>query len=135
MWGVGERLECRLGGRLTGDYGAPIEVSAHIERLTDGRFVNSGPMQTNMPIDLGRTAVLEVEGIRVIVTQGFWAANDPAFFELHGIDLASTRLLCVKAKNHFRAAFAPLCEMIVDVDAPGPACLDFTRLPFKYAPL
>ena len=133
--GVGGRLDCSLGGRLSADYGAPVAVQARVVRLTGGRFVNSGPMQTNMPIDLGRTVVLEVEGVRVIVTQGFWAANDPAFFDLHGIDLASTRLLCVKAKNHFRAAFAPLCEMIVDVDAPGPACLDFTRLPFKYAPL
>ncbi len=133
--GEGGRLDCSLGGRLSADYGAPVAVCARIERLTDGRFVNTGPMQTNMPITLGRTAVLAIEGLRVIVTERAWAANDPAYFELHGIDLAATRLLCVKAKNHFRAAFAPLCETIIDVDAPGPACLDFTRLPFRYAPI
>ncbi len=133
--GPGGRLECSLGGRLTADYGAPVAVDARIERLTDGRFVNTGPMQTNMPVELGRTALLAVEGISVIVTENSWAANDPAYFELHGIDLAATRLLCVKAKNHFRAAFGPLCARIIDVDAPGPACLDFTRLPFRNAPL
>ena len=132
--GGGGRLECSLGGRLTADYGAPVAVTARIERLTDGRFVNAGPMQTNMPVVLGRTAVLDIEGIRVIVTENSWAANDPAYFELHGIDLAETRLLCVKAKNHFRAAFGPLCQTIIDVDAPGLACLDFTRLPFRNAP-
>ena len=133
--GPGGRLECSLGGRLTADYGAPVAVDARIERLTDGRFVNRGPMQTNMPVELGRTAVLVVEGIGVIVTENAWAANDPAYFDLHGIDLAATRLLCVKAKNHFRAAFGPLCAKIIDVDAPGPACLDFTRLPYRNAPL
>ena len=133
--GVGGRFECSLGGRLTADYGAPVAVAVRIERLTDGRFVNRGPMQTNMPVELGRTAVLAVEGISVIVTEQAGAANDPAYFELHGIDLAATRLLCVKAKNHFRAAFGPLCAKIIDVDAPGPACLDFTRLPYRNAPL
>ena len=49
-------------------------------------------------------------------------------FDLHGIDLARTRLLCVKAKNHFRAAFAGRCRRIVDIDAPGPAMLDLRAL-------
>ena len=125
----------RSGAWLTADYGAPVAVDARIERLTEGNFVNRGPMQTNLPVALGRTAVLAVEGVRVIVTEAAWAANDPAYFDLHGIDLAEIRLLCVKAKNHFRAAFGPLCHTIIDVDAPGPACLDFTKLPYRNAPL
>jgi microcystin degradation protein MlrC len=42
--------------------------------------------------------------------------------------------LCVKAKNHFRAAFEPLCRTIVDVDCPGPAAADLAALPFRRAP-
>ena len=133
--GLGGRLACRLGGRLTADYGAAVAVVARVERLTEGNFVNTGPMQTNLAVALGRTAVLAIDGLRVIVTETNWAVNDPAYFELHGIDLAATRLLCVKAKNHFRAAFAPLCRTIIDVDAPGPACLDFSKLPYRLAPL
>ena len=57
------------------------------------------------------------------------AANDPGFFTLHGIDPARVRLMCVKAKNHFRAAFLPLCAAIIDVDCPGPAAADLTTLP------
>jgi microcystin degradation protein MlrC len=58
-------------------------------------------------------------------------ANDPAFFALHGVDLARTRLLAVKAKNHFRAAFQGRCTTIVDVDCPGPAAADLRTLPFR----
>jgi microcystin degradation protein MlrC len=43
------------------------------------------------------------------------------------------RLLCAKAKNHFRAAFASRCSVIVDCDAPGPAAVDLSRLPFRNA--
>ena len=62
------------------------------------------------------------------------AANDPGFLALHGIDPGTLRLLAVKAKNHFRAAFAPLLGAIVDVDCPGPAAADLSTLPFRHAP-
>ncbi len=133
--GVGAEIGCTLGGRKSGLYGAPVEVGATVLRLTEGRFVNRGPMETNIEVDLGKTAVLDVGGIRVVVTGLCRAPNDPAYFDLHGIDLAKTRLLCVKAKNHFRAAFAPQCRALIDVDTPGPACLDLARLPYKFAPV
>ena len=44
------------------------------------------------------------------------------------------RLLCVKAKNHFRAAFGDLFDPIVEVDTPGPAAADLHALPFRYLP-
>ena len=72
--------------------------------------------------------------LRVIVTEQVVPADDPAFYALHGIDPASLRLLCVKAKNHFRAAFAQRCAAIIDCDAPGPpvstcrSCRSATRL-------
>jgi microcystin degradation protein MlrC len=39
----------------------------------------------------------------------------------------------VKAKNHFRAAFAPLCAAIVEVDTPGPAGIDLASMPYRHA--
>ena len=132
--GIGATIDAVLGGRKTAIYGPPVEASAKVARLTDGRFVNHGPMETNLAVELGRSAVLEVDGIAVIVTERCRAPNDPAYFELHGINLATTRLLCVKGKNHFRAAFAAQCAALIEVDAPGPACLDLGQLPFRLAP-
>ncbi len=132
--GIGARFECRLGGRLTDVYGPPIEIRAEVAHLTDGRFRNRGPMEKNLRVNLGQTAVLAAGNIKIIVTETCQAPNDPGYFELHGIDLSQTRLLCVKAKNHFRAAFASSLGAIVDIDAPGPAALDLTRLPFRHAP-
>ncbi|MFQ5786107.1 MAG: M81 family metallopeptidase [Alphaproteobacteria bacterium] len=132
--GLGARLDCALGGRVSERYGPPVEVAAVVTRLTDGRFVNRGPMETNLAVDLGPSCVLDVAGIRVIVSSRCVAPNDPAYFALHGVDLAATRLLCVKAKNHFRAAFGDLCRELIEIDAPGPACLDLSALPFRRAP-
>jgi microcystin degradation protein MlrC len=132
--GIGARFHCRLGGRLTDLYGSPVEIAAEVANLTDGRFRNRGPMEKNLRVNLGQTAVLTVGNIQIIVSETCQAPNDPGYFELHGIDLSRTRLLCVKAKNHFRAAFAPSLGAIIDIDAPGPAALDLTRLPFRHAP-
>ncbi len=72
--------------------------------------------------------MLHVGGIAVVVTTHCGPANDHWFFAAHGIDVATTRLLCVKAENHFRAAFAERCEAIIDVDCPGPAVVEVGRL-------
>jgi microcystin degradation protein MlrC len=132
--GVGAELNVRLGGRITEAFGPPIETSARVLRLTDGGFRNFGPMEAGLAVTLGPTAVLDVRGIQLIVTHNCQSPNDPAYFTLHGVDLSATRLLCVKAKNHFRAAFGPLCREIIDVDAPGPASPDLTRYRFRHVP-
>jgi microcystin degradation protein MlrC len=87
-------------------------------------------METGIELRCGRTALLKSGNISIIVTEFVAPANDPAFFHLHGIDIENEQLLFVKAKNHFRAAFDAICSEIVDIDAPGPACLDMRMLPF-----
>ena len=132
--GEGASITTKLGGRITDAFGPPIDVTARVVKLTDGKFRNLGPMEHNLPVDLGRTAVLDVSGIQVIVTERCQTPNDPGYFALHGIDLAKIGLLCVKAKNHFRAAFTPLTRAIVDVDCPGPAAADLRHYRFRHAP-
>jgi microcystin degradation protein MlrC len=132
--GEGATLDAKLGGRITDAFGAPIPVTARVLKLTDGRFRNLGPMEHNLPVDLGKTALLEVEGIQVIVTERCQTPNDPGYFALHGIDLHKVRLLCVKAKNHFRAGFTPLTRAIIDVDCPGPASSNLRHYRFRHAP-
>ena len=133
--GEGAELGTRLGGRLTGIYGAPVPVRLRVLGLTDGRFVNDGPMWNGMDVDLGGSVLFELVDnpmIRVIVTGACISPNDHAYFELHGVDLADIRILAAKAKNHFRAAFGPVCARIIDVDTPGPATADAASLPFKH---
>ncbi|MSQ73004.1 MAG: M81 family peptidase [Betaproteobacteria bacterium] len=129
--GIGGRIAIQVGARRSRDFGASVPANAIVVRLTEGRFRNSGPMEHGLEVDFGRTALLQVDGIQLIVTEHCMPANDPAFFALHGIDLAATRILCVKAKNHFRAAFQAVCRRIIDCDAPGPASADLTLLPFR----
>ena len=131
----GKRMHVQLGGRLAKTWGPPIELDVEVERVTDGRFRNAGPMERGLEVNLGRTAVLKAGVLRIIVTQSCQAPNDPEYFRLHGIDLAATELVCAKAKNHFRAAFGAVFDPIIDVDTVGPAMADLSKLPFRHSSL
>ena len=133
--GRGATIEVTLGGRFGRHFGESVSLHATVGLLTDGCFRNVGPMEHGVERRCGGSVLLTIAQqplIRVIVTRQVIAADDPAFYELHGIDLGQLRLLCVKAKNHFRAAFAARCSLIVDCDAPGPAMADLSGLPFQH---
>ena len=127
----GMTLDVQLGGRLSQTWGPPVSLSVEVERVTDGRFRNAGPMERGLEVNLGPTAVLRAASLRIIVTSSCQSPNDMEYFRLHGIDLAQVDLVCAKAKNHFRAAFAELFDPIVEVDTTGPAAADLRKLPFK----
>lgn len=133
--GIGGRVAVTLGGRIAPEFGAPVAISGTVNRLTDGRFRNSGPLAHGAHCNLGRTALVRDGELAIIVTAACQSPNDPGFFTLHDIDVHRLRWLGVKAKNHFRAAFRPLIPTMIDVDTPGPAALDLRHFRFRHAPM
>jgi microcystin degradation protein MlrC len=117
-----------LGGRSDG---APLGVTATVERLTDGRFTGTGPMARGNPSDVGPTALLRVSpGVRVIVTSRKAQALDQALFTHIGVRPAEQKILALKSSVHFRADFQPIAEEVIVVAAPGPVVADPAVLPF-----
>jgi len=133
--GLGASLDCAFGGRLSDRFGEPVQAAGVVETLTQGRLENHGPMEKGLAVELGPTAVIRVGSIRIIVTSRCVPANDPAYFELHQIDLADYPLFYVKGKNHFHAAFGDKFNAIIDVETKGPAPLDISTLSYKHAAL
>jgi microcystin degradation protein MlrC len=133
--GVGARFKAHLGGNKTLAYGDGIDQEIEVVRvIEDCRFRNSGPQSYGLEVFLGKTAVVRAGKLSIILTSVRTGASDPEFYRVHGISFPEYKLLGVKAKNHFRAAFAEVFDRIIDVDEPGPAALDFTSLPFKHVP-
>ncbi len=129
--GIGAMFDCAFGGKLTDIFGQPVLVSAKVERLTNGRFINLGPMEKGLTVDLGQTAVMMVGKVSIIVTSRNIPVNDKAYFELHDFNPADFTVTYVKAKNHFRAAFSDAFNRIIEVETPGPASSNLMTLPFK----
>jgi microcystin degradation protein MlrC len=120
--GEGGEVSLSLGGKSDG---APLAVTAKVLRLTDGRFVNTGPMGRGNPNDLGPCALIEVApGLRVIVVSRKTQAYDQALFRHVGIEPADCAILALKSSVHFRADFQPIAEAVIVAAAPGPVAGD-----------
>lgn len=129
--GVRATVDVVLGGKTDSLHGPPLRVRGRVRLLSDGRYINAGPMHAGVTVDLGRTAVLEIEGIAVLVTERAESPIDLNVFRSHGIEPTEQRILALKGKGHFRAAFEPIAEQVVLVKGPGITGSDLTRLPFR----
>jgi microcystin degradation protein MlrC len=134
--GAGAEVTLGLGGKVDPGFGAPLEVTGTVERLTDGRLTFDGPMNAGVAVAMGPTAVLAIASgsgsIEVVVTSGRFQAYDRQYLEHAGIDPAEKSVVAVKSAQHFRAAFAPLAREIIVVDGGGGlTSANFKELPFE----
>lgn len=132
--GEGATIGIRLGGKISPQFGPPLDLEVDIIRVSDGRFRNTGPMNTGLQVDVEGAVHLRAQGTDIVVTGRPITANDPELFGHIGLDVTGYDLLVMKVKNHFRAAFEPLVGDIIYVDAPGVASNDFSSFPFQNLP-
>ncbi len=129
--GAGATIEVSLGGRSGSLYGKPIQATATVVALSDGKFKASSPMLAGMPFDLGPSCRLEIEGIDVVVTSRRSQVFDQEIFLLHGIDVTTYKIVALKSSQHFRAAFVPIAAEIIRADTPGATAIDLHAIPYK----
>jgi microcystin degradation protein MlrC len=117
--GEGQVVELNLGGHTDDLHGTPLHIQGRVKGLSDGTFVNEGPMGTGAASDMGATAVFDIGGNDVIVTSKRLQPLDLQVYKSLGIDLASKRFIVVKSSVHYRAAHEPIAAEIIELDTPG----------------
>ncbi len=132
--GVEAEIDLMLGAKFDRLHGRPYEGKATVVHVGDGHYVNSGPMKTGVAVETGPTVVFGIGDpqVGVVVTTHPDAPIEPAIFTTNGIPLASTRVLGLKGKGHFRSGFEPHVSQILLVEGPGVTGSDLTRLPLQY---
>ena len=128
--GVGEQVSVELGGH-TEDNGETLSVDATVRLLSDGTYRNRGPMSTGLEVSLGRTAVLEIDGVNVVVGSHRQQPYDLGVFRANGIVPEHQRVLVLKSTVHYRAAFEPLVGGVREVDAPGLCSPDLSSFSYE----
>ena len=116
--GVKGTLDMEIGGKTDGYHGKPLRVKGTVRTITDGRFIHKA-MAVGVPADVGRTAVIDVHGVEVILTERSHAPNDPEVYRRNGVEPTDKKILVLKSRGHFRAAYEPFSKAVIEVDAPG----------------
>jgi len=129
--GVNSCVDVNLGGKMSPISGKPIKKTAVVKTIADGKYVNKGPMGQGLKNNLGRTVVLEINGIEVIVNERRFQAWDPQVFRRVGIEPTEKQILVVKSSNNYRAAFGQFAKKMIDVDAPGLMPANLKKINFK----
>jgi microcystin degradation protein MlrC len=127
--GVGATLPLSLGGKSDG---LPFDCTARVVKLTDGRFTLTGPMGAGNPGNLGPCALIDIDGVRVMVVSQKMQALDQAILRHVGIEPSACSIVALKSSVHFRADFGPIAERIIVGIAPGPVVADPAILNFRY---
>ncbi|WP_427185167.1 M81 family metallopeptidase [Bordetella bronchialis] len=140
--GVGASLRARFNRSETTRYSEAFEADATVLALRDGKGVGRRGQLAGCSFDLGPSALIAVDGLRIVVITHRHQCHEPAFFEMFGLDIGAARTVVVKSRGHFRAAFDEFFppERIYSVDAPGLTSpilsrFDFRRLPRPVVPL
>jgi microcystin degradation protein MlrC len=129
--GKGSYITVALGGKsgVVGDF--PFEATFEVEHLSDGKCIFDGPMMHGMHVDVGPTACLRIDDVRVAVSSVKAPMNDRNLFRMAGIQPEKMRILVNKSSVHFRADFGPIAERILVAKSPGPMAADPADLPWK----
>ena len=117
--GVGDSVELRVGGKTDTRHGAPIALTGRVKTLSDGRFTLKGPMGRGTLGQMGTTAVVQVGGIEIILTERRIQPYDAEVLRSVGIEPRARKLIALKSAVHFRADYTPIAHQILDVDTPG----------------
>ena len=84
---------------------------------------------------MGKTAVLETENIKIVVSEAAGPGHvPPEFFRQLNLDVKDAKIIVTKSPVGFRASYEPIAAGIILCESPGPACsnllsLDFSRRP------
>lgn len=132
--GIGAEITTEMGGKLNPRFAQPLQVTVRIQHLFEARFVLSGHLARNMPIDMGLSAVLRCGQVHIVVTSRSGPHFAPQLFQTAGLDPFSASVLVAKSPCGFRAAYAPHARKILVVRAPGCAPSDFWNYPYRNIP-
>ncbi len=133
--GTGNAVSLHLGAKVDTFHGTPLDVSGRVVLLSDGLFVHRGLMSTGVEMNMGPTAVIELDGanggkVQVVVTTHRYQPTDLEVLRSQGIEPTSRQIIAVKSSVHFRSAFTPVAKEIIEVDTPGLTSPRLDRLEF-----
>ncbi|HEX2215873.1 MAG TPA: M81 family metallopeptidase [Xanthobacteraceae bacterium] len=130
--GVGGVVD-RLGGGGEGPGQEPLPGPWKVVAISDGRFKGTSPMLRVAETNMGKTALVQRNGVEVLVASIRQQPIHRETFTHLGIDLNARAIIGVKSSAHFRSGYQEIAEKVIVCLAPGvniedPASFRFTKI-------
>ena len=125
--GVRERVRLEVGGKADDLHGRPVPVEGTVRLLAERNLRNAGPMRDGLVDDMGRTAVLDVQGLTLVLTERKLPMWNLQQVRSLGIEPSRHRIIVCKGAVAHRAAYAPIASRLIEVETPGACAGDVRR--------
>ncbi len=133
--GVGAELTVSLGGKLPMPALAlqskPLLLTGRVVLLSEGRFPATVAMSRGLTMNMGKTAVLRVGTVDIVVVSRHIEPFDPGCLRSLGIEPTERRYLMLKSRIHYRVGFMPLVKHVVECAGRGVCTSDYSELEFN----
>lgn len=141
--GVGNVIDVEVGGKIDRRFYKPVKVRARVKTISDGKYVIRGPHHGGYMVkravlpkkawrsaDVGRTVLLEVDGVEIIVSEGK-VGMEQDYYKFIGVDPSQRKIVVVKSHQAHRASFESIAKRIIEVDTPGSTSPSYRGLTFR----
>ena len=134
---IGGSATVAMGGRGSRYDAGPLTIEVCVRNRTDGRFALLDKQSHLASVagdsfDMGPTVLVEHAGILILLTSHRTPPMDLGQWTSVGVDLATLRVVGVKAAIAHRRAYDPIAVANYLIDTPGPCCGDLRRLDFRH---
>lgn len=118
--GVGAKVALKLGGWTDPEYsGGPVDVTAYVKMITDGKYMVKGDMMQGTIVNHGTTVVAEIAGNTVLISSIAFQPIDLEVFRSHGIVPEEQKILVTKSAVHYRASYGTVASEMFTLSLPG----------------
>jgi microcystin degradation protein MlrC len=130
--GVGQTVKLLVGGKTDEFHGAPVSLNGTVKLVSDGIFRNRGQMRDGIIENMGRTAVVESGGIKIVLTEIKMPPWNLEQLRSVGIEPQNEKIIALKSAVAFRAAYEPIAAEIIEVNSPGLSAVDLNLFDYKH---
>jgi microcystin degradation protein MlrC len=128
--GVSNDVNLTLGGKLDTRHSTPLEVTGKVRLISDGDYYWGGVREPHRRVNRGKTVVLTVEGVDVIVTAERHSYVEPAQFHSLGIDPLAYKIVVPK-RGYLTAPLEAISPRSILAVSPGVTNCDVTQLDYR----
>jgi microcystin degradation protein MlrC len=133
--GVGAEVTVSLGSNLPmpalAVQSEPLVLTGRVILLAEGRFPATVAMSRGLTMNMGKTGVLRVGSVDIVVISRHIEPFDPGCFRSLGIEPTQRRYLMLKSRIHYRVGFMPVVKHVVECAGRGVCTSDYSELEFN----
>jgi len=130
----GARIRVSLGGTVDRAFHRPVTVEGLVRSISDGCYRYKGKWNTGLGVQIGRTAVIDIGRISVVVSERPPSGIDPEIYRSQGIEPRDRKIVVVKSATAFRNEYGPFAAAIFMADTPGVTTANLATLPYRRVP-